>query len=135
MELLTILNRCHHFRGFVYPRRHTYVFVVFAGEDRQTTALEPDGMPPIATRNPLRIGPGTTRKILRLQFSVAAPGYRSVCRLAIRNPLRIGPGRHARSPVSHQRPVFEAGSCREDDGARNLLRIDPGTTRQILQLL
>jgi hypothetical protein len=60
-------------------------------------------MPPIAMRDPLRMGPGTTRKILRLQFSVeAAPGYRSVRRLAIRNPLRIGPGRHARSPVSHQ---------------------------------
>ena len=41
----------------------------------KTTAREPDGMPPIAMRNPLRIGPGTTRKILRLQFSVeTAPG-------------------------------------------------------------
>ena len=50
-------------------------------------------MPPIAMRDPLRMGPGTTRKILRLQFSVeAAPGYRSVCRLATRNPLRIGSG-------------------------------------------
>jgi hypothetical protein len=38
----------------------------------KTTAREPDGMPPIAMRNPLRIGPGTTRKILRLQFSVEA---------------------------------------------------------------
>jgi len=41
----------------------------------KTTAREPDGMPPIAMRNPPRIGPGTTRKILRLQFSVeTAPG-------------------------------------------------------------
>jgi len=54
-------------------------------------AGKPDGMAPIAMRNPLRMRPGGIRKIHRcccLQFSVVtAPEYRSVCRLAVRNPF------------------------------------------------
>jgi len=78
----------------------------------KTTARVPDGMPPIAMRNPLRIGPGATRQILPLlrpQFSLeTAPGYRSVLRLAIRNPLRISPGATreiAGRPSDAPRPV------------------------------
>ena len=61
----------------------------------KTTARGPDGMPPIAMRNPLRIGPGATRQILPLlrpQFSLeTAPGYRSACRLAMANKLHTAP--------------------------------------------
>ena len=65
-------------------------------------------MPPIAMRNPLRIGPGATRQILLLlrpQFSLeTAPGYRSVCRLAGRNPFADRSMDHTRSPLGQRMP-------------------------------
>ena len=101
----------------------------------KTTARGPDGMPPIAMRNPLRIGPGATRPILPLLRPAVLSGD------GARVPVGMPPGdtqsfanrcwgdtrdrrsaagcpkagfllgRHASSPVGHQTLQGRFSSC------------------------
>jgi len=106
---------------------------------REDDGAEARRHPPLAMRNPLRIRPGATRKILpRLRPPVSAemaPGYRSVCRLAIRNPLRIGPSgdmRDRRSATGCPKAVFLLLACctQEDAKPRKGGRQGSGPGRQ-----